>query len=150
MPIRLQVNNTTSSPIGDEFFQKVAEETIAEAGFESLGNKEIFLSLALVAPAEIKRLNKVYRKYDSVTDVLSFAEYKTAAAIKRAVDKSKDVAVFLGELILCYTDVEEYARKNKIGLRRELANVVSHGILHLLGMKHGEKMFAIQNKIIKK
>lgn len=148
MPIRLQVNNTTSSPIGDDFFQKVAEETIAEAGFESLKNKEIFLSLALVAPAEIRRLNKEYRKYDSVTDVLSFAEYKNAAAIKKAVDKSTDTAVFLGELILCYADVREYVWKNKVDLRKELANVVSHGILHLLGMKHGKKMFEIQNKVI--
>lgn len=147
MPIRLQVNNTTSSPIGEDFFQKVAEETLAEAGFESLGNKEIFLSLALVAPEEIRRLNKEYRKYDSVTDVLSFAEYKSAAAIKKAVDNSQDVAVFLGELILCYTDIKEYARKNKIGLQKELANVVSHGVLHLLGMKHGKKMFEVQDRV---
>jgi len=148
MSIRIQVNNTTSSPVGDEFFQKVAQKTFREAGFESLMNKEIFLSLALVAPAEIRRLNKEYRKYDSVTDVLSFAEYKSAAAIRRSVDKSVDVAVFLGELILCYTDIRGYARQNKIGLQKELANVVSHGVLHLLGMKHGKKMFEIQNKVV--
>ena len=149
MPIRLQVNNTTSSPVGDDFFQKVAERTLAEAGFDfSKNNKEIFISLALVAPEEIRRLNKEYRKYDSVTDVLSFAEYKSAAAIKKAVDNSKDIAVFLGELILCYTDIREYARKNKIGLQKELANVVSHGVLHLLGMQHGKKMFAIQDRVL--
>jgi rRNA maturation RNase YbeY len=150
MPIRLQVNNTTSSPVGDDFFQRVAEETFREAGFEFSESKEIFLSLALVAPAEIRRLNKEYRKYDSVTDVLSFAEFKNARALKKAVDKSVDVGVFLGELILCYNDIQEYAKKNKIGLQKELANVVSHGVLHLLGMKHGKKMFAIQDKIIKK
>jgi rRNA maturation RNase YbeY len=148
MSLRVQVNNTTSSPVGDDFFQHVAEETFREVGFEFLKNKEIFLSLALVAPAEIKRLNKEYRKYDSVTDVLSFAEFKSATAIKKAVDNSKDVPVFLGELILCYNDIKEYARKNKIGLAKELANVVSHGVLHLLGMKHGKKMFEIQNKIV--
>jgi len=150
MSIRIQVNNTTSSPIGEDFFQKVAEKTFAEAGFDFPENKEIFLSLALVAPVEIRRLNKEYRKYDSVTDVLSFAEFESAAAIKKAVDKSVDVGVFLGELILCYTDIKEYARKNKIGLRKELAKVVSHGVLHLLGMQHGKKMFDIQNKVINK
>jgi ssRNA-specific RNase YbeY (16S rRNA maturation enzyme) len=32
-------------------------------------------------------------------------------------------------------------------LEKELANVISHGILHLLGFEHGEKMFAVQNKV---
>lgn len=128
---------------------------MAEAGFEFADDKagparEIFVSLALVAPAEIHRLNKEYRKYDSVTDVLSFAEYKSAKALKKAVDNPPDGGVFLGELILCYTDIREYARKNKIGLKKELANVVSHGVLHLLGMKHGKKMFSIQNKVLNK
>lgn len=148
MKLRLQVNNTTQSPVGDEFFQKVAEKALAAAGFDFLkNNKEIFLSLALVPPAEIRRLNKEYRKYDSVTDVLSFCEYKNARDLKKAVDNATDVGVFLGELVLCYTDIKKYARKNKIGLQKELANVVSHGVLHLLGMKHGKKMFSIQNKI---
>lgn len=124
------------------------KKTLEKSGLNFLARKNITLSIALVSTREIKRLNKTYRKINAVTDVLSFAEFKSAAAIKKAVDKSMDTAVFLGELVLCYTDIKEYACKNKIGLQKELANVVSHGVLHLLGMKHGKKMFAIQNKVI--
>lgn len=124
--------------------EEAVKKTLKAGGLDFLARKYIFLSIAIVSAREIKRLNKIYRKVDAATDVLSFAEYKNAEAIKRAGDKE----VFLGELILCYTDIREYARKNKIGLQKELANVVSHGVLHLLGMKHGKKMFAIQEKIV--
>ena len=150
MPIRLQVNNTTFSPVKDDFFQKIAEKTIMEAGFGFLkNNKSILISLALVSPEEIRKLNKEYRKHDKATDVLSFVEFKTQTAFLKAVNKSKKMPVFLGELILCYTDISKYACCNKIDLQKELANVVSHGVLHLLGLKHGKKMFEIQNKVLK-
>ena len=32
----------------------------------------------------------------------------------------------------------------------ELAYIFSHGILHLLGFEHGEKMFGLQEKIAQK
>ena len=58
-----------------------------------------------------------------------------------------DGELFLGELILCYDDIKEYAENESLELKEELSKVVAHGILHLLGFEHGEKMFAIQNKV---
>lgn len=145
MKINLEINNTTQSPIADDFFIFVAEKTFAELKLDFLAEKNISISLALVAPEEIQKINKEHRKKDSVTDILSFAEYTNAEEIKKAVDKD----IFLGELILCYDDVKEYAEKEGIKLEKELANVISHGILHLLGFEHSEEMFAIQNQITK-
>jgi probable rRNA maturation factor len=84
-----------------------------------------------------------------VTDALSFAEYKNIEEIKRAVDNplGDGQEIFLGELILCYDDIREYADSEGMKLEKELANVVSHGILHLLGFEHSEEMFALQEKI---
>lgn len=154
MKLTLELNNLAKSPVKKDFFGKVVKKTIQESGYDFLnplrqsadGGKNISISIALVSKKEIKRLNKNYRKKDQVTDVLSFAEYKNLAAIKKAKDKS----IFLGELILCYDDIKEYAKKRGLALKKEMANVVSHGILHLLGMKHGKKMFLLQKKIIKK
>lgn len=152
MPINLEINNTAKSPVRKKLLEEAVKKTLAKSGLDFLKRKNITLSIAIVSPREIKKLNKIYRKVDAATDVLSFAEYKNAAAIKKAVDnrlrQPADGGVFLGELILCYTDIREYARKNKTGLAKELADVVSHGVLHLLGMKHGKKMFAIQEKIV--
>ena len=147
MKVNLEINNTTNSPIKEEFFKTVAEKTLAELKFAFLEKKEVEISLALVAPKEIKKLNKEYRKHDSVTDILSFPEYENIKKIEKAAVEKLDGELFLGELILCYDDIKEYTDREKLDLKKELVNVVAHGILHLLGFEHGEKMFTIQNKI---
>lgn len=147
----IEINNTTNSPIGDGFFETVAEKTFAESGYDFLNpladEKKINISLALVSPRKIKELNRKYREYDSVTDILSFPEYENIGQIEKAAAEKTGSELFLGELILCYDDIKEYAEKEKLSLKEELAGVLSHGILHLLGFKHGEEMFEIQNKV---
>ena len=81
-----------------------------------------------------------------LTDVLSFAEYKSLAALKKANEKE----IFLGELILCYNDIKEYAEMNRRNVKRELATVVSHGLLHLLSFSHGSRMFRLQDAVAEK
>jgi len=154
MKIKLEINNITESPIEEGFFEKVAKKTLAEASCDFLSpsadGREIGISVALVAPAEIKKINKEYRKYDRVTDILSFPEYESMEDLKKSVTEDKRKQVFLGELILCYDDIKEYAQKEELNLEKEFAKVVSHGILHLLGFKHGEKMFSLQQSVADK
>lgn len=146
MRLCVEINNKSGARIKKELFTDVIKKTLELSSFKFLEKKNISVSIAIVDEKEIKNLNRIYRKKDAVTDVLSFAEYKNIAAIR----KSKEATIFLGELILCYNDIRRFARKNKINPKQELATVVSHGILHLLGMKHGQKMFAIQEKIKEK
>jgi probable rRNA maturation factor len=147
MKIDLEINNTTNSPFERGFFEVVAEKTFAELRYDFLENKKVAISLAMVAPEEIRKLNKEYRKYDSVTDILSFPEYENAEQIKKVVAEKSDGELFLGELILCYDDIKEYVAREGLEIKGELANVMAHGILHLLGFEHGEEMFKIQNKV---
>ncbi len=75
-------------------------------------NKEgIDLSIALVGQTRIRKLNKKYRGKNQATDVLSFGDG-------------------LNEIIICLREVKE----------QELARVLIHGILHILGYKHSKKM----------
>ncbi len=145
MEINLEINNTTKSPIEDEFFRKVVRKTFEDLSYEFLKNNEINVSLALVSAEEIRKFNNEYRKYDSVTDILSFAEYESLEELKAAAKNQQEL--FLGELILCYDDIKEYTEKENIDFEKELAKVVSHGILHLMIFAHGEEMFAIQEKV---
>lgn len=144
MRINVELNNLTKSSIKKDLLATVVKKTLEEAGFDFLKKKTVSVSVAIISKKEIKRLNKVYRKKDAVTDVLSFAEYKNIAKIKAAVDK----VIFLGELILCYDDIKEYAKKRGLARKKELAKVISHGVLHLLGFRHGPKMFKIQDNIL--
>ena len=147
MKLTLEINNIAKSPIRDAFFNSVVKKTLKESGFKFLKNKNLSISVALVDAKEIKKINKIYRHKNAVTDILSFAEYNNVNELKAAVDNSQADGLFLGELVLCYDYIKEYAEKRKIKLDQELANAVSHGILHLLGFKHGKKMFQIQHKI---
>lgn len=143
MKIIVEINNLSACRVGEDFFIRTIEETLKRSGYYFLAQKNVSVSVALVKPAEIKKLNKVYRKKDAVTDVLSFAEYKTQKSLAAVGDKE----VFLGELVLCYNDIKEYAKKNKEDVRRELAKVVAHGLLHLLGFRHGARMFRLQDSV---
>ncbi|HRY28157.1 MAG TPA: rRNA maturation RNase YbeY [Candidatus Moranbacteria bacterium] len=147
MKIDLEINNTTNSPIESGFFEMMAEKTFAELKYDFLKDKKVGISLALVSPDEIKKLNKEYRQQDSVTDILSFPEHASIEELKKAVLKNSEEELFLGELILCYNDINEYAKKEGLNLEKELAKVFSHGILHLLGFSHGDEMFALQDVV---
>ncbi len=67
------------------------------------------LSIAIVSSKEIQKINKKYRKKDKPTDVLSF-NYGTS-----------------GEVIICPQQI-----------KGEIADVLAHGILHILGYTHKE------------
>lgn len=145
MSIEIEVNNTTQSPVAHNFFADIAEKTITATNYDFLQKKNISISVALVTETEMQKLNREHRQRDSVTDILSFFEYENIAEIEKVCDEE----LFLGELILCYDDIVRYAREQKLDTQKELAGVVAHGILHLLGFAHGEEMFEIQDRIVK-
>lgn len=146
MKINIETNNKTESSVEDNFLAAVTQKTIEASGYNFLEEKDISISVAIVSEKEIQELNGRYRKNDSVTDILSFCEYETKDELQSVDDQD----VFLGELILCYNDIKRYAEEKGIDLQQEIANVFSHGVLHLLGFSHGEEMFSIQKKITDK
>jgi probable rRNA maturation factor len=139
--LKVDFNNSSKSPVKKSFLEKIARETARKSGVLDLEKKNISLSFASVSEEDIKKLNKAYRKKNMPTDVLSFPEFKNKKEIRENVDKE----VFLGEIVLCYNNIADYSKKNKLDLKRELSKVVAHGVLHLLGFRHGKEMFRIQN-----
>ncbi len=80
-------------------------------------------SLALVTDAEIRALNKQFRRKDKPTDVLAFAQREGPSA-------HPDL---LGDIVI---SVETAARQARRGLPVELLHLASHGLCHLLGYDH--------------
>ena len=99
----IEVNNLTKSRINGRFLKKVAKNVLSS----EKSDKD--LSIAIVSPKEIQRLNKKYRKKDKPTDVLSF-DYGES-----------------GEVVLCPQEIEG-----------KIAEVLAHGVLHILGYNHRE------------
>ena len=92
--------------------------------------QEGHLAIALVDPAEIRRLNADHRGIDRPTDVLSFPVDEASPAPGPRE---------LGDVVICPEHTED------------MTEAVVHGVLHLCGMDHetdGGEMLALQDRIV--
>ena len=109
--------------------QKFIDKLLAVISRQTPRFKASEVSVALVGDATIKKLNRIYRHKNSVTDVLSFAERDTASIYKKK-------GSYLGEIIISYPQAVRQAKANKQSVRKELAFLIVHGFLHLIGHDH--------------
>jgi probable rRNA maturation factor len=123
----IEINNLTAVPVEEKFLKKIAKEILKK---EKKNNLE--LSVALLKREKIKELNKKYLGRNYLTDVLSFSLLGKA----RAKPRTKNI---FGEIIICPEEVLRNASKIKENFEKELARVLIHGILHLLGYDHVKK-----------
>ena len=108
---------------------------------ESLGahgvDTEVELSLLITDDATVRDLNKKYRGKDKTTDVLSFAleaDKRGGAAAGFVMPPGE--MVHLGEVIVSYPQAAKQEAERKRAVEGELALLVVHGVLHLLGYDH--------------
>lgn len=93
---------------------------LADNLLKAKGIKEAEVSITFVDNLKIKELNKTYREKDEVTDVLSFP-----------IDEE-----LLGEVIISLPRAVEQAEDYGHSLEREVAFLMVHGLLHILGYDH--------------
>ena len=95
------------------------------------------VSLVFTDSETVKQLNRDYRGVDEPTDVLAFYMLP-----QKEVDDSfalpPDGVTRLGEVIISYPQAVAQAKKQGHSPERELALLIIHGILHLLGYDHEE------------
>ncbi|MBP7927940.1 rRNA maturation RNase YbeY [Patescibacteria group bacterium] len=84
------------------------------------------INIKLSHDAEIKSLNKQYLKRDYTTDVLSF-EIRS---------ENPDKTLYLGDILVNMDQAKRQAKDYKNTFELELAELVAHGVLHLLGIHH--------------
>lgn len=85
-----------------------------------LGFKLINLEINFITADQIHQLNKKHLNHDYTTDIITF-------------DYSDDFESLDGEIFISVDDAKSNAKKFKVKLNEELARLVIHGILHLLG-----------------
>lgn len=78
------------------------------------------LEINFINSVEIHLLNKKHLNHDYTTDIITF-------------DYSDDFESLDGELFISVDDAKSNSKKYKVTLNEELARLVIHGILHLLG-----------------
>ncbi len=88
------------------------------------------LSVAFVGDQTMCDLNRRFAGQDEPTDVLAFA------MADEPPDLPPDVEVLVGDLVICPAVAARNARARAHTYEDELALLVVHGLLHLLGMDH--------------
>ncbi|MDH4269435.1 MAG: rRNA maturation RNase YbeY, partial [Dehalococcoidia bacterium] len=95
------------------------------------------VSLVFTDSETVQRLNRDYRGVDEPTDVLAFYMLPQKGA-DSSFALPPDGVTRLGEVIISYPEALAQAKEQGHLLERELALLVTHGILHLLGYDHQE------------
>ena len=136
------------------FIKRVLERALKQLNQPS---ELLEMSLSIVSPEQIQELNKSFREVDKVTDVLSFptCDNPTRGAITvvcEDVNPETDL-VNIGDIVICLERAKEQAKEYGHSLKRELAFLSLHGLLHLLGYDHVEEddekqMIALQKEIL--
>ncbi|HZP96727.1 MAG TPA: rRNA maturation RNase YbeY [Candidatus Limnocylindria bacterium] len=95
------------------------------------------VTLVFVDDAEMRALNRRFRKKDRTTDVLSFGERvpfrRRGAPAARALVPDADGVVRLGDVVISAPQAARQARRRRVGRAAEVAFLAAHGVLHLLG-----------------
>ncbi len=104
------------------------------------------LSIALVGDAEMRLLNRRYRRTDRATDVLAFA-------LREGEDVGLSPAV-LGDVVISLDTAVRQAAERGATPADEVRLLLAHGVLHLLGYDHersaaeARRMFRRQRMIL--
>jgi len=93
---------------------------------ENLTNAEV--GVWFVDDPTIRRFNRLYRRVNRTTDVIAFG-----LSDRR---ERKQPGVLLGDLVISLTTAHRQADSLGHSLEAELALLLIHGVLHLLGYDH--------------
>lgn len=111
--------------------------------------KDLEVNIAVVNSLKIKKMNKLYRGVNKVTDILSFPfllqpNVSGMQLIENELKKENFLMfinpetnnVVLGDLYVCFRKMKQQAKEYGTGIEREFTYLCLHGLLHLLGYDH--------------
>jgi len=90
------------------------------------GESKVILSVEFIGDHRMRRLNAQYRGRNMTTDVLAFA-------MREAPGPS---SALLGDVVISVPQAVRQAVERGHSIQHELATLLIHGILHLLGYDH--------------
>ena len=108
----------------DLYFNKICKAFPKKYKFS---NKKISLTLMLSNNKNIKKLNKLFRKKNKNTDILSITLTKKIRISKQT---------YLGDIIISYNFINKPKSLNTKLFKEKVIKIFIHGFLHLLGFDH--------------
>ena len=124
------------------FFKKICKAFPKKYKFL---HKKVTFTLLLSNNKNIKKLNKVFRKKNKSTDILSFP-------LDEKIKTSKNI--YLGDIIISYNYLDKPRSQDLNSFKEKVTKIFIHGFLHLLGFDHKKnkdysKMIKEENLLLK-
>ena len=129
------------------FIRKVIRTALAAEGM----NLPCEVDVSITDDAGIHEINREMRNVDRPTDVLSFPMLTFEEGEEAEVNENDEI--ILGDIIISLERAREQAEEYGHSLKREVAFLTAHSMLHLLGYDHMEpeeeaEMFRRQKEIL--
>lgn len=144
------IDNRTEEPFSMELEAAVKQAAAEALRYENFA-EECEISVSIVDNEEIRQINRQFRNIDKATDVLSFPMLTFQEG--EQAERNEDGEILLGDIIISLERAREQAEGYGHSLKREIAFLTAHSMLHLLGYDHmtpeeEEEMFRRQKEIL--
>lgn len=144
----------------DKEFKRCLDKGWLETVFRTVVNALDFgspleASLVITSADKVQQLNREYRSKDEPTDVLAFDMVTDNQEKGVSFITPPDGVAHLGEIVISYPQAAKQAAELGHSVEEEVALLIVHGVLHLLGYDHEqpdeeEKMRAKEREIMAK
>jgi probable rRNA maturation factor len=131
--IGIRVEDEFRASVDGGWVKKIVRQVFRDEGVPS----PYEVSLVFTDSSTVTQLNRDYRGVDEPTDVLAFYMLPHEGSTS-SFALPPDGITRLGEVIISYPQAIAQAEEHGHSPKRELALLVIHGILHLLGYDHEE------------
>ncbi len=133
MEVNVLIDQGFEECIEASWLEHVAEKILAAQGADSGAE----LSLVITSQEKIRQLNLSYLGEDEPTDVLAFSMLPEQPEVNQTPFVAPpDGVQHLGEVIISYPQAVIQAEEHQHSVKREIAILIIHGTLHLLGYDH--------------
>jgi probable rRNA maturation factor len=149
--INISVEQKLKLSLEESWLQRIVLETLEAEGIAS----PVEMGLVITDSKTIQKLNRTYRGKDQPTDVLAFhMSPDTSEESELRFVGPPDGVHHLGEIVISYPQAIRQAQEQGHSVAQELALLIVHGVLHLLGYDHElpeeeQQMKARENEILK-
>lgn len=117
--------------IGLEDLHSLAEVVLREEGYPS----DAEVTLLFVDESEMSSYNEKFLERQGPTDVLAFPVEELLPGVVPGTDP-QGPPLMLGDVVVAPAYVRRQAKHYEVSFDDEIALIVTHGILHLLGYDH--------------
>jgi probable rRNA maturation factor len=138
MEINVLIDELFKANLDPSWLQKIAEQVLVAQG----AGAEVEMGLVIATEERVKQLNRDYLGREEPTDVLAFSAKEEVGTELPPFVPPPDGVLHLGEVIISYPQATAQAEEHCHSVKRELAILIIHGVLHLLGYEHDKAELA--------